>query len=86
MTQLPDWTTYIHHDSSEVYLSDVTPRINDTITVKNPCARVSAPIEVLFILRSRPDGEWKRIKMSKTETTEVCEWWSAEMPITHVSQ
>ncbi len=79
MTHLPEWTTLIHHDSSDVYLSDMTPRINDTITVKIRVP-VDAPIKVLY-LRSRPDGEWKRIKMSKTETTDVCEWWSAEMPI-----
>lgn len=79
MTHLPKWTNYIHHDSSEVYLSDITPRIGDTITVKIRVP-VDAPINVLY-LRSRPDGEWRRIKMTQTETTDVCEWWSAEMPI-----
>ena len=80
MTQLPEWTQYIHHDSSEVYLSDITPKINDTITVKLRLP-IDAPIKVLY-LRSRPDGEWKRIPMKKTETETVCEWWSAQMPIT----
>jgi len=80
MTHLPDWTNHIHHDSSEVYLSDITPHINDTITVKIRVP-VDAPIDVLY-LRSRPDGEWRRTRMSKIETTEVCEWWSAQMPIT----
>lgn len=80
MTNLPDWTQYIHHDSSEVYLSNITPKINETITVKIRVP-LDAPIKVLY-LRSRPDGEWKRIRMSKTQTSAVCEWWSAEMPIT----
>ncbi len=80
MTQLPEWTQYIHHDSSEVYLSDITPQINDTITVKIRVP-VDAPIKVLY-LRSRPDGEWRRILMTKIEASAVCEWWSAEMPIT----
>jgi len=80
MTQLPDWTHYIHHDSSEVYLSDITPKINDTITVKIRLP-LNAEFNALF-LRSRPDGEWKRIRMEKVEIGAVCEWWSAEMPIT----
>lgn len=79
MTQLPAWTNQIHHDSSEVYLSDITPRIGDTITVKIRVP-INAPIKVLY-LRSRPDGEWRRTKMTKIETSDVCDWWSAEMPI-----
>jgi len=28
---LPAWAEYIHHDSSETYLSDISPRIGDSI-------------------------------------------------------
>lgn len=80
MSQLPAWTAYIHHDSSEVYLSDTAPKINDVITVKIRLP-LDAPINTLY-LRSRPDGEWKRIPMTRDNQDTVCEWWTAKMPIT----
>lgn len=80
MYPLPEWTTYIHHDSSETYISNPLPRIGETITLKIRLPK-DAPVKMLY-LRPRPDGEWKRIPMQKTETSEVCEWWSAEWMIT----
>lgn len=80
MTQLPPWTTYIHHDSSEVYLSDISPRIGDVITVSIRVPQ-EANLRALY-LRSRPDGEWKRIRMAKGAQQGWYYIWSAELPIT----
>ena len=80
MTDLPNWAQYIHHDSSEMYLSDITPRIGDEVEI-----RVRVPVEAdlrSLYLRSRPDGEWKRIPMEKSSTVGWYDWWSAELPIT----
>ena len=79
MTTLPEWTQTIHHDSSETYLSNPLPRIGETITVQ---IRVpaGAPIRALY-LRSRPDGEWKRLPMAKHSSAGRSERWAAEMPI-----
>ena len=79
MTSLPEWTQYIHHDSSEMYLSDILPRIGNVIRVRIRVP-LAAGIRALY-LRSRPDGEWKRIRMAKVESDGLAAWWSAEMPI-----
>ena len=80
MSNLPEWAEYIHHDSSEMYLSDITPRIGDAITVRIRVPR-DAAIRAL-ILRSRPDGEWRRIPMERTATDGWYDWWTADLPIT----
>ena len=79
MTHPPQWTQYIHHDSSEMYLSDILPRIGDDIQVR---IRVPPAADLKFLyLRSRPDGEWKRIPMAKAAADSLYDWWTAEMPI-----
>ncbi|MCY3781837.1 MAG: alpha-amylase family glycosyl hydrolase [Chloroflexi bacterium] len=80
MTQLPPWANYIHHDSSEVYLSDITPRIGDVITVSIRVPQ-EADLRALY-LRSRPDGEWKRFRMEEDYQQGWYDIWSAELPIT----
>ena len=80
MTELPNWAQYLHHDSSEMYLSDITPRIGDEVEI-----RIRVPVEAdlrSLYLRSRPDGEWKRIPMEKSSTVGWYDWWSARLPIT----
>ncbi len=80
MSALPDWTRYIHHDSSGRYLSNPLPAIGETITVR---IRVTSQAEIRALyLRSRPDGEWRRIRMSKSDSDQYYDWWTAELPIT----
>lgn len=77
---LPDWARYIHHDSSELYLSDISPRIGDTIEVQ---IRVPSEADIRhLLLRSRPDGEWRRIPMAKARASNGFNWWAADLPIT----
>lgn len=78
--QLPHWARYIHHDSSEAFLSDITPRIGDMINVSIRVPE-SANLRAIY-LRSRPDGEWKRIRMAKAMEKGWYDIWSAELPIT----
>ena len=80
MNKTPNWADKIHHDSSEFFLSDPLPRIGDTITV---WVRVPKQEELrTLVLRSRPDGEWRRALMEKSKSDTYYDWWSAEMPIT----
>lgn len=79
MSDLPSWTRAIHHDSSDYYLSNPLPRIGEAITVR---IRVPSPNDLRALyLRSRPDGEWRRIRMTKSESDQYYDWWSAELPI-----
>ena len=80
MTNLPSWTEYIHHDSSELFLSDITPRIGDDIELSIRVPR-EANLRAL-VLRSRPDGEWKRIPMANSSADGEYDWWTADLPIT----
>ncbi len=80
MIQLPPWAKYIHHDSSELFLSEISPRIGDLIgvSIRIPC---EANPRAVF-LRSRPDGEWKRIPMTMSSRHGWYDIWSADLPIT----
>ena len=80
MAQLPAWAQMIHHDSSALYLSDITPRIGASIEVR---IRVPAEADIRhLLLRSRPDGEWQRIPMTKASAANGFDWWTADLPIT----
>ena len=80
MHNLPTWADKIHHDSSELFLSETLPRIGAVITVD---IRVPRQGELRHLyLRSRPDGEWRRTVMEKANSDEYYDWWRAEMPIT----
>ena len=79
MTKLPQWTSFVHHDSSELFLSDTAPRIGDTITVKLRVPR-HAELRAPY-LRSRPDGEWRRAPMAITASDSYYHWWEAPIPI-----
>ena len=79
MSALANWTRYIHHDSSQRYLSNPLPAIGETITARIR-ASSAADIRALY-LRSRPDGEWRRMRMTKTDSDHYYDWWSAELPI-----
>ena len=80
MKHLPPWAKYVHHDSSEMFLSDITPRIGDVIKMSIRVPQ-EATLRALY-LRSRPDGEWKRIRMEKDSRAGCYDIWSAELPIT----
>ena len=79
MSSLPAWAPYIHHDSSELYLSDIAPRIGDVIAVSIRVPR-SPELRAVY-LRSRPDGEWSRIRMDRDQGLGWHDSWRAEMPI-----
>ena len=76
---LPDWSHGIHHDSSEMYVSNPLPELNETVTIRLRTP-VDAPILRVY-LRSRPDGEFKRIKMQATESDAVSTSWTADMRV-----
>lgn len=78
MTKAPIRADKIHHDSSELFLSETLPRIGNVISVR---IRVPQGADLHHeYLRSRPDGEWRRIPMIVAESDYYYDWWSAEMP------
>ncbi len=79
MSGIPHWASCVHHDSSEVYVSEIAPRIGQTVSLRIRVPR-TADLRALF-LRSRPDGEWKRQPMTRVESDACYDWHAAEMPI-----
>lgn len=70
----------IHHDGSEMYVSDPLPKLGDIVTLK---LRVSKdePIHRIYI-RSAPDGEEHWEPMQKVESDKVSDFWQGELKIT----
>jgi alpha-glucosidase len=80
MTQYAAWTRGLHHDGSEVYISNPLPSIDEIVTVK---LRVSkdAPINHAFI-RAMIDGEFRMVKMERIdEEDDLVQWWGGHLPI-----
>ncbi len=76
---LPDWAASIHHDGSELYVSERFPRLGQTVRVRLRAGH-QAPIQQVF-LRTFPDGEQAITPMSPGEITPVCQWWEIELSI-----
>ncbi len=76
----PTWAESLHHDGSEVYLSDPYPRVGETITATLRTGK-RAPIERAY-LRVRYDGEFKNIPMRVTRESALSRFWTCELPIT----
>lgn len=66
MQQLPNWLTTIYHSGAFPYVSDLFPKLGDTVTIRVRVAP-DAPIKRLF-LRTFPDGEQHFAPMQRVES------------------
>lgn len=80
MAQLPYWIAGVHHDGSELYVSNPLPEYGERVTVR---LRVPshAPITQVY-LRTLPDGEGHYNPMEQTDSGDVSTWWQGTIPIT----
>ena len=82
---LPTWLPSVHHDGSEKYVSQLHPRLGETVRLR---LRVStaAPIHRI-VLRTFPDGEQALTAMWRGPTEPPAQWWEADLlidgPLTH---
>ncbi len=81
------WLTVPHHDGSALYVSDLTPRLGDSVRV---WARVPAQMPLDHVhVRVAPDGEQAFVPatVDPERTTEAETWWRADLvchsPVTH---
>ncbi|HEX2621745.1 MAG TPA: hypothetical protein VHL11_16420, partial [Phototrophicaceae bacterium] len=76
----PHWTAGLHHDGSNLYVSNPTPTIDDvvTITLRAP---LDAPLRTVF-LRTEPDGEAHHEQMQIVDTDAVSAYWQVPMKAT----
>lgn len=77
---LPQWLQSIHHDGSAQYVSDLYPRLGETVRIRLRVS-VDAPVRRV-LLRTFPDGEQAMAEMDCTAVSPPVQWWEADLPIT----
>jgi len=77
----PGMTTHPHHDGSELYVSDQTPSLGDSVDVFMRVPR-GYPVNAVYV-RSTPDGEPCVTQASVDRSTDDETWWRASLQITN---
>lgn len=74
------WLSSLHHDGSDLYVSDPYPHIGDTVRIR---IRVDAAAPVSrIVLRTAPDGEQALATMRRaTGAMPPVQWWELDLPI-----
>jgi len=75
----PAWTASLHHDTSELYVSNPLPQIGDTVTIRLRIAP-DAPIKRIFI-RAMIDGEFQMVAMKRQKRQPGRQFWSAKLAV-----
>ena len=78
-SNLPAWLRSLHHDGSEKYVVNPTPRLGETLRIRLR-ADISAPIRRV-LLRTFPDGEQMLTPMWKGMAQPPTQFWEADLSI-----
>ncbi len=78
---LHHWTAGLHHDSSELYVSNPLPKLDEIVTIRLR-APLNAPIDRVFV-RSTPDGEGHFDRMEIVDQDSVSAYWSVKIKVTN---
>lgn len=73
------WTAGLHHDGSEVFVSNPYPKLGETVTVTLR-APLDAPLKEVFV-RSLPDGEAHLSKMTLAHKDTVSAYWQGKFTV-----
>jgi alpha-glucosidase len=76
---LPTWTAGVHHDGSDLYVSNPLPQMEEKITIKLRVP-LNAPVQHIF-LRAALDGETHMAKLAVIEETSVASIWACQLQI-----
>lgn len=76
---LPDWLLTVHHDGSDLYLSNPYPALGEKVQIR---LRVSAqaPVKQVY-LRTVPDGEQRLTPLQPALPTPPARWWEGTLEI-----
>jgi len=75
----PAWLSTVHHDGSPRYLSNLYPRLGETVRVRLRVG-VAAPVRRVFV-RTSPDGEQAFTPAVSGPAQPPAKWWKAELPV-----
>lgn len=73
------WLHSVHHDGSEKYVSDLVPRLGETVQVRLRLAQ-RAPVREVY-LRTAPDGEQALTPMRHVASEPPVQWWAADLVV-----
>jgi alpha-glucosidase len=78
-SSFPSWLDSVHHDGSAIYVSNLYPRLGETVRLR---LRVSsrAPLKQPY-LRTFPDGEQHIQPMQPGPHQPPARWWEADLKI-----
>lgn len=76
---LPTWHASVHHDGSELYVSNPYPALNETVTLRLRHSP-AAPVQAVF-LRTAPDGEQVLQHLTPAGEDPVARWWQVELTV-----
>lgn len=79
MSLYPAWLTAVHHDGSPNYLSNLYPRLGQTVRLRLRTSSGGQNLRVF--VRYFPDGEQSFIPMQPVAQTGPITWWEADLPI-----
>lgn len=79
MSLYPDWLTAVHHDGSPNYLSNLYPRLGQTVRLRLRTSSGGQNLRVF--VRYFPDGEQSFIPMQPVAQSGPITWWEADLPI-----
>ncbi len=77
---LPDWLLTVHHDGSDLYLSNPYPALGEKVTVRLRVS-VHAPVRQVY-LRTAPDGEQRLTPLQPAQPTPPVRWWEGTIEVT----
>lgn len=73
----PAWLSAVHHDGSPTYLSNLYPRLGETVRVRLRVG-AAAPVRRVFV-RTCPDGEQAFTPAAPGPAQPPVRWWKAEL-------
>jgi alpha-glucosidase len=75
----PAWLSTVHHDGSPRYVSNLYPRLGETVRVRLRVG-AAAPVRRVF-LRTSPDGEQAFTPAMPGPAQPPARWWKADLPV-----
>jgi alpha-glucosidase len=74
---MPQWAAGVYHDGSAVYVSNLTPKLGESVTLTVRVPR-DAPVLRMY-LRTVPDGEGHHAAMEKVREDAISAYWQGQM-------
>ncbi len=75
----PAWLSSVHHDGSPGYLSNLQPRLGETVRIRLRVG-AAAPVHRVFV-RTCPDGEEALTLMAPGPQEPPAWWWEGDLPV-----